>query len=277
MMAYSFAKKHKIPLLHIEHGSDFVKHTFLVSLIAKTFDKTIGHFILSKADQLIAPSQSAANFIKLLSGRKAPVIYRGMPFKEIDAVPPENNLRRQFPDKKIIVYMGRLIYGKGIIHLLEAVRLLNRSDIVLLVVGEGPERKKLEEYAREYNLTKQIIFPGSVPFSEAISILKISDIFVNPSYNEGLPTSVLEAGTCKKAIIATNVGGTPEIITHNKSGIIIEPYDTEAIRNSIEKLIDDPKLRDTLGKNAREEIEQKFNWENSANAYLKEINSLLKK
>ncbi len=277
LLAFFYAKKRSLPILHIEHGSDFVRGTPLVSLIAKTYDETIGRFILSKANSIIAPSQSAAKFIKLLSKRNAPVIYRGMPFSEIDAISPQDKLRERFKNKKIITFIGRLINGKGVIHLLEAVRNLKRSNIALLVVGYGSERKNLEAYSKNHGLTNQINFLGSVPFSEAISILKISDIFVNPSYNEGLPTSVLEAGVCKRAIIATNVGGTPEIIKNNDSGIIIEPHDTKALKEALEELLDNSEKRKIFGENARLEIERKFNWEHSINAYLREIRSILKK
>jgi len=269
-------KKRKLPILHIEHGSDFVKGTFLVSTIAKLFDKTIGHFILSKADKIIAPSQSAARFIKLLSNREAPVIYRGMPFSEIDAILPQEKLRERFKNKKIITFIGRLIHGKGVIHLLEAVRNLKNPNIVLLIAGYGCERKNLETYSKNHSLENQVIFLGKVPFSEAISILKITDIFVNPSYNEGLPTSVLEAGVCKKAIIATNVGGTPEIIKNDDSGIIIEPHNTKVLEEALRELLEDSEKRKTLGESARREIEQKFNWKYSIEAYLKEIHSLIK-
>ena len=110
-----------------------------------------------------------------------------------------------------------------------------------------------------------------------VSILKITDIFINPSYNEGLPTSVLEAGVCRRAIIATDVGGTLEIITPDRSGIIIKPHNTQKVKNALEELLDNVPLRNSLGENAREEIEKKFNWEKSTLAYLKEIGSLQKK
>lgn len=277
LLAIFYAKKRKLPILHIEHGSDFVKGTFFVTLVARLFDETIGRFILLQANKIIAPSESAAKFIKLLSRKEAPIIYRGMPFAEIDAIAAKEKLKEQYKNKKIITFVGRLIHGKGVIHLLEAIKNLKRSDIVLLIVGYGDERKNLEEYAKANGIEKQVSFLGKVPFDEAISILKITDIFVNPSYNEGLPTSVLEAGTCKKAIIATNVGGTPEIITDKQSGIIIESHSSKAIKSALEDLLDNAEKRRIFGENARKEIEQKFNWENSVTAYLKEINSIIKR
>jgi glycosyltransferase involved in cell wall biosynthesis len=235
---------------------------------------TIGRFTLSHADTIVTPSQSAARFVKKLSGKNSTLIYRGMPLKEIDAILPDNEIRAQVGTRKIITYVGRLIYGKGVIHLLEAIATLNRSDVFVVIAGDGPEREVLEQYAQEHELINQILFLGNIPFRSIIGLFKVTDIFVNPSYNEGLPTSVLEASACRRAVIATNVGGTPEILTHNQSGIIIPPYSTEAIKNSLKELLDNELRRQELGKNARQEIEQKFNWDHSIEKYLKEISSL---
>lgn len=124
LMALFYANRHKAPYIHIEHCSDYVKNNFLITLISRIVDGTIGYFSLSHADRIITPSQSAAKFVNILSGRKSSVIYRGMPYAEIDAISLNNNLRQDLKDKKIIAYVGRLIYGKGVIHLLEAINLL---------------------------------------------------------------------------------------------------------------------------------------------------------
>lgn len=277
LMALFFAKRHRIPLIHIEHCSDYVKNTFIVSFISRIVDMTIGRFALSHADTIIAPSQSAARFVHILSGRKATIIYRGMPFTEIDAIPPDNTLRQRIGDKTVIMYVGRLIFGKGVIRVLRAIRLLQRKDILFLIVGDGPERKPLEEYVAEHALSEQVSFFGNVPFQQVISMLKVTDIFINPSYNEGLPTSVLEAGVCRRAIIATSVGGTQEILTHNQSGIIIPPYSTQAVAQSLTQLLDNAPLRAKLGENARMEIEAKFDWQNTIETYMQTMRSVRKK
>lgn len=277
LMALFFAKKHKIPYLHIEHCSDYVKNKPLITVISRIVDKTIGRFSLRRADAIITPSQSAAKFVNILSGKKSLVIYRGIPFPQIDSIFPEKSLRKRLRNKKIITFAGRLIHGKGVIHLLEALNLLKRNDIHLLIAGDGPEMKSLRKYAEKNNLHSQIEFLGNIPFNKLIGILKISDIFINPSYNEGLPTSILEAGVCRRAIIATDVGGTPEIITHNQSGIIIKPYSTWEIKNALQEILDNPKRQNELGENARKEIQEKFNWEKTISNYLKEMDYLRKK
>jgi glycosyltransferase involved in cell wall biosynthesis len=190
---------------------------------------------------------------------------------------PKETLRQEIGDKILITYVGRLIYGKGVIHLLEALASLKRQDALLLIIGDGPEMMNLQGYARENSLSNQVRFLGNTLFDELVSTLKVTDIFVNPSYNEGLPTSILEAGVCRRAIIATSVGGTLEIITPEQSGIIINPYSTKELKNALKKLLDNSELRKRLGENARIEIEQKFNWGDTVSSYLKEIELIRRK
>lgn len=277
LIALIYSKIKRIPILHIEHGSDFVKGTFLISLIARIFDYTLGWLILKNADRIIAPSKSAEHFIKLLSGRESTLIYRGMPFAEIDVVAPNEELKNRFQGKKIISYIGRLIYGKGLIHLFKAIKKINRDDVVVLIVGDGGEMENLKKYVKNNSLEEKILFLGSMPFTKAMGIMKITDIFAHPSYNEGLPTSVLEAGVCRIAIAASDVGGTPEIVTNQQSALLFKPYSSQNVFNALEQLLDNPERRKFLRDNARKEIELKFNWKNSIDAYLKEIKAILKK
>jgi glycosyltransferase involved in cell wall biosynthesis len=277
LMALFFAHKHALPLLHIEHCSDSVKNRFLISLISRLVDRTFGRFSLSQADRIITVSQAASHFVSQVFKKDSLVLYRGLPFAEIDSLPPESDLKRELDNKIIISYIGRLIYGKGVIHLLEALAALERKDVILLIGGDGPERKNLENSVKENGLSSQVRFLGTIPFSEVIGILKITDIFVNPSYTEGLPTSILEAGSCGRAIIATDVGGTREIITSEESGIIIPAENTQAIVHALEKLLDNPHLRANLGNQLRQDIKAKFHWDESIACLLQELRLLQKK
>lgn len=274
IMALTYSKFKKLPRIHIEHGSSFVRHNFWISFVARIFDHTFGWLSLKTSDSIISISQPVSEFVKKLSSRKSRVIYRGMPFEKIDAIEVDSQIRKKHKNKKIITFVGRLIHGKGVIHLLESLRKINDNNIVLVIVGDGGEMNNLKKYAQEHNLENIVDFIGSVDFGKAISILKSSDVFVNPSYSEGLPTSVLEAGACKCPIIATDVGGTSEIITHKKSGIIIPPKNNQALIESLNMLLNSPQKCKFFSENARKEIESKFDWEKSVKLYLEVINFL---
>jgi glycosyltransferase involved in cell wall biosynthesis len=118
------------------------------------------------------------------------------------------------------------------------------------------------------NLQKKIIFLGKMPHNKTMAIMKTFDIFVNPSYTEGLPTSILEASLCKNAIIATNVGGTNEIITNNQNGYLIEPKNIELLKDKIINLIKNSAKRQIFSKNACKYVKENFSWNKSIKKYL---------
>lgn len=274
LLALIYSKMKKIKWIHIEHGSDFVSlNNPILSKIAKLYDYTFGKLILKLSDHNIANSIASANFCKKLAPKKnCEVIYRGVEIEKIINIPPNSELKEKYSDNLIITFIGRLIDGKGVSDLLEAISKINYDKIKCFVIGDGPQSDSLKKLTTELNISDKVIFFGYKKPEEAIAILKISDIFVNPSYNEGLPSSVVEAALCKKAIIATNVGGTPEIFTNEKSGFLIEPRKIDILREKMEKLINDKNLRERFGMEAYDETIKTFDWKNSIRDYLEIIN-----
>jgi glycosyltransferase involved in cell wall biosynthesis len=275
LMAMAFSKIKKTPWIHIEHGSDFVKSANrFISVSARLYDEIFGRLILNLSSLNIAPSESAAHFIKKFTSRKSSVIYRGMPFADIESVPKNSKMEAELIDKSILVFVGRFISGKGIPDLINAINKIKKNSLALILIGYGPEEDRLKQIVCDLKIGRKVLFWGSKSFSEVISILKSSDIFINPSYNEGLPTSVLEAGVCQCAIIATDVGGTREIIVNNQSGILVPPHNTDKLRESIEYLLDNKEKRELLGREAKKTIELKFNWDESIKKFIECINDV---
>lgn len=275
-LIYSKIKRKK--WIHIEHASDYTKNdSILIATMARIYTDILGKITLVFSNLNITPSLSAAKFVSRFTKKPSSVIYRGMPFSEIEKISPDIELKEKFKDKKIVLYVGRLISGKGIIDLVQSIPKIDYNNFVLLVVGDGPEEKSLKEFTQKEKIENKVIFLGAKPFNEVLRIMKISDIFVNPSYNEGLPTTVLEAGSCGCGIVATDVGGTREIITHEKSGVLIEPKNINTMAKSIERLLKNEDERKNFSESAKQEVFEKFNWEKSVGSYIKEINLLLKK
>ncbi|MFH1353949.1 MAG: glycosyltransferase family 4 protein [bacterium] len=295
LFALIYAKWDNIPWLHIEHGSDFVSLANPVTrLTAHIYDYTLGRLILHLADQVVANSKSSADFVKRLSGRTAAVIYRGVNQDAIINTAPDQNIKNIHKNKIIITFIGRLIDGKGVDDLLRALKIvstpqtspaisvlmekhqgLRRRDFHCLIIGDGSKRESLNKLARQLGISKRITFLGQQGFSQSVSILKTSDIFINPSHTEGLPTSVIEAALCKTAIIATNVGGTPEIVTNNTSAYLVQPKHPSILADRLIDLIQNPAKRQLLSEHAYREVINKFSWPASTAAYNKILKHLI--
>lgn len=279
LMAGYFARKNKLPWIHIEHGSDFaVFHTAFKTFLGQLYDLTLGALVLKRSDLNIANSIASANFVKKLSSRRdCCVIYRGVEKSLIESITPHTYFADNFPGKIVIGFIGRLIDGKGVMDLLEAFSRLSTPTSICCIIGDGPERKNIEKFIHDKKLHTQVILLGEKPFSEAIALLKSFDIFVNPSYTEGIPTAVIEAALAEKAIIATNVGGTSEIITGDRDGVLITPGDIETLQNALSLLISNQSLRQSLGQAAFKQVQGKFDWEYAAKQYLCLFQKILNK
>lgn len=269
LLALLYSKIKGVRWIHIEHGSNFVKlNNPLFSKIAWFYDLTFGKLVLRLSDKNVANSQASADFCKKLVPQKhCEVIYRGVEIEKILKIEPNWKLREAYEDKTIITFIGRLIDGKGVNNLLEAIKNISQ-DFIVFIIGEGPQKGNLEKLAEKYKLSKKVFFFGQKKFEEAIGVLKISDIFVNPSYNEGLPSSVIEAAICKIPILATNVGGTKEIITNEKSGFLVEPKDVRQFEEKLKILLHNKDLREVFKNSAYQEVSEKFNWNKNILRYL---------
>lgn len=279
LMAWRYGKKMKLPWVHIEHGSDFATfNTSFKTALGKLYDYTLGSFVLRESDTNVANSQASAAFVEKLSHRKdCSVIYRGVEKGIIESVAPHSFFETYFPGKTVVGFIGRLIDGKGVFDLVEAFSNLTTDTSICAIIGDGPERARLEKFIAQKKLSDKVVLLGEKPFTEAMALLQSFDIFVNPSYTEGIPTAVIEAALSKKAILATNVGGTNEIISGNGDGFLIAPHDITTLQNHLALLMNDSDLRHSLGEAAFQKVQTKFDWEHATRQYLMLFNTLLKK
>lgn len=153
----------------------------------------------------------------------------------------------------------RLVTDKGIGEAIEAFNKLNKShtDTKLLIIGDGPEAAKFKKQAEN---NESIVFMGHLadPFGEMNNL----DVFVHPTYHESFSTSLVEASMLGLPIITTKVGGNPEIIKDNKTGLLVEARNVESLYKAMEKMYLDKKLRKELGYQARLQYVEKFNFDN---------------
>lgn len=149
---------------------------------------------------------------------------------------------------------------KGLDVLLTAwTRFKKKHDAKLVIIGGGEERQNLENMAKNMGILDSVTFKGFV--DNAYSFLKEFDIFVLPSRSEGMPYALLEAGMAEKAIVASSVGGIPEIIESGTNGVLVPPDNPEVLFSTLVLLAQDKGLRERLGKNLKASIQEKFSFE----------------
>lgn len=176
---------------------------------------------------------------------------------------------KTFRNKIVITYAGRLIKEKGIELLLESFTTLAKThgNIELIVAGDGP---LLEDLEKKYD-SPNIHFEGKLDYSGVMSLFNSTDIFCHPSmYPEGLPTSILEAGLMGCAVIATDRGGTVEVINSPEYGIIIEE-NLPSLTRALEELITNPQKVESMKKKLQERVVREFSWENTASKVVIEL------
>jgi len=171
---------------------------------------------------------------------------------------------------KQIIFAGRLSHEKGIDSLILISQKLT-DDIHLIILGTGPEEEKINDLVKNHN---NIHFFGYQNKNQTISLIRGSDILIQPSLQEGISSTILEAMACKTAIIASDVGGNSELIENNVNGIIIKPDNIDSFVEQIINLFDNETLRQLLVDNALKTVE-KYDWNKVGSLYLNVYESIL--
>ena len=256
---YRIFSNKKIKLIFTAHGwainedrsKSQIKLIKLFSKITSLFyDKII---CVSEYDKQIAIKNKIAPEKKLIT------IHNGIDIKNI------NFLSKEQAQKKLINKTSPLVIGtvseytknKGLKYLLKAVKNLDlKFDLILIGSGENPDKEKMNKLTEEYKNIHLIEF---IP--NAVKYLKAFDIFILSSVKEGLPYTIIEAMAAEIPIITTNVGGIPEMITDQETGFLIDPKNSDSIKERIEEIIDNPEKTKKIAEEAKQKTEQEFNIE----------------
>ncbi|MEI6084870.1 MAG: glycosyltransferase [Verrucomicrobiota bacterium] len=210
--------------------------------------------------RLVAVSESVKNhYIKTqhLPPAKIEVIYNGIDIAGLECAPPISRTELGVaPDTKIICAVGTLSERKGQSFLLEAwpTVLTRHPSSVLVFVGDGPLQASLEATAKSAGLHDSVRFLGRR--SDVPAILHAADLFVLPSQTEGFGLAMVEAMAASVPVIATTVGGVPELARHEHEALLISPRNAPALAGAINTLLDDPGRATALATAARQRVEQ---------------------
>ncbi len=231
------------------------------------------------ADRFVAVSE--ANRHDLVEGAGAPprkvvVVHNGIEEQRVDEA-QWLQIRREFdcdPSDKLVVFVGRLAFHKGVSYLMEAATVVAGSmpDARFVVVGEGPMEAELRRMAGRSPLAGRLFFAGRR--SDAVDIIAAADLFVLPSLSEGLPLTLLEAAMCGRSMVATDVGGAADVVRENETGVLVPPRDAAALAAAMEQLLADTAGREGMGTAARRLWQREFTAELMVNKMEKIYSSL---
>lgn len=197
----------------------------------------------SRADAVVTVSEDLASKVRAICPQaQAITIYNGVNFERFA-------LQADKPVKKRLIFIGNLLRTKGVYELIQALALLEQEDAELHIVGGGPELAGITQLVAELGLQHQVILHGRLPHEKVGLLLQQSQLLVLPSYQEGVPNVIMESMACGVPVVATAVGGIPEVVSE-QSGILLadhlpatiaagirlawqHPWDSKAIRQSI--------------------------------------------
>jgi len=255
-----------VPLVHTERGSmHSVVQSKLVDKISQAYDHTIGSLIVKNSDVCVGLSAEVCTFLEHLGGTIPVRIPLGVhpAFLNKDRDNNRNN------NRKTIIYVGRLIHAKGVQDLLDVFGWIRIQvpEASLFIVGDGDYRVTLERQASSAGLLDRVRFTGTLSQEQVAVVLAAADVFVHPSYSEGQPSAVAEASAIGLPVVATDVGGTRELVEDGITGYLVPPRDQEKLAYKILYLLTHPDAADRMGQAGREKMLRDYRWSVMVDSY----------
>lgn len=284
---YRLLKKRQIDVIHSHEFATNVYASFLsrvvgIPVIATTHGKNyypdkwrrrVAYQFVARESVMVAVSADLKRFLSERVGilpEKIQVIHNGVNLYQYVVKGINARIRDELgigTKQPVIGTVGNLFAVKGQIYLLRACKIVADffPNFVLLVAGEGEQLDLLEKEATTLGIANNVRFLG---FRDDVpSILEAIDIFALPSLSEGLPLAILEALALEKPVVATNVGGIPEVIEEGAVGYLVPPKNSEALADKILYLLRYPEVAIKMGKSGRRRIEEFFTVEKMIKEY----------
>jgi len=269
------AKKPFIQTVHGVLADEYVQSLQMGLLSFRAKVANLVMWQLSKLEEESARNATLTVTISKYSRRKIMQFY-GVDEAKIRVVPNSvdtqifkpsescEKIKRQIgmDSKLCVLFVGRLIPRKGLRYLVEAAKQIVQdfSQIMFLIVGDGPLRNHLVSYLEKMNLTSNFVFLGDVSESALPALYSCADVFVLPSIQEGQGIALLEAQATAKPIVAFDVGGVREAVLDKETGLLVKP-DSRELAEAIMKLLVSWSLREKLGCRGREFVVDNFSWD----------------
>ncbi|HAJ34040.1 MAG TPA: mannosyltransferase [Candidatus Atribacteria bacterium] len=263
------SKKKKVV---VTYHSDIVRQERLMR-----FYKPFLHRFLKRADKILPTSPNLVKSSKYLSPYKdkCTVVPLSIDLNEFGHLIKKKLDLGFSPDEKIVLFVGRLNYYKGLEYLIEAIQ---EVESKLLIVGEGEMRERLEQKVKSLGVEQKIVFLGKVSGEELKYCYQICDLFVLPSIepSEAFGIVQMEAMAYGKPVVNTNLPtGVPYVSINGETGFTVPPRDAKALAKAINKILNDKELATKFSKNALKRVKKKFSKEKMLESIYQIYNELM--
>jgi L-malate glycosyltransferase len=270
-----------IPIVTTAHAGD-------VFPLKNPIFKILSKFSVKSAAASTVNSNFTNKAVEKISGIKSKVIPMGVDLKTFSSSSSTSQLKKKYRignNDKILLFVGRLAEKKGVTYLISAMNAIIKKypNCKLLIVGDGPEKPALIKQTQSLGLFNKIIFTGSIPNSDLPQFYKAADIFVLPSIidkrgdTEGLGVVLLEAIASGTAVIASNVGGIPDIVMNKKTGLLTDQKSSLGLSSAIVNLLGSLSQRKKLATAAKQHISKNYSWNKIAKEFNSVFSSILSK
>ena len=264
--AKTLKESYNIPLVSTIHATEAGRNGGIQTEMQRYINDT-EWMLTYESSEVIVNSSFMKNDIQRIFGlpfEKIKVIPNGIDLKKFDGIKKDYEFRRRFAadNEKIILSLGRLVFEKGIQHLIYAMPkiLSNYNDAKLVIVGKGGMIDELKQITVNLGIQDKVYFTGYMAGDDVQKMYKVSDVAVFPSTYEPFGIVALEAMLGGTPTVVSDIGGLNEIVKHGETGLKSYAGNANSIADSVTQLLYDYDLSEKITKNAKLEVVQNFNW-----------------
>lgn len=232
-----------------------------------TIVQAISHYLANFSKDMGATQERVT---VIPNGADLSVFSKEYPREELETLKEDLFSRLPRGTARLLVTTSRLVPKNGVADLVASLKFLP-DNVGLLVLGIGPLAESLLDHAEVMGVRNRVLFLGHIDNRDVPKYLKVSDIFVRPSLSEGLGVSFLEAMASRLPIIATPVGGIPDFLKDEETGLFCEPSNPESIAQKVKMLLENEKLREKIASNGYTLALREYSWDLVAERMRKEV------
>ena len=264
----------KLPTVCVGIGRDINIIPHYSKAIYNRFVKTA-----NALDGTIASGKAVADKIDAVSGKTTLSVYGVVNLEKFVPVPDKSAIRKELGlpvDKVIVLYLSSFKKDKGVYELLQAFLQISREheNAELRICGAGVEKQGMIDFIQKNDDRKSMHMMGSVEYNHVNRWMQACDLFILPTYHEGMPNAVMEAMACGLPVVASAVGGLPEAVGDSDGALLVPAQDVKALKDAMDKVVSDAPLRQKMAAAARQRAEERFGVGRTASTiidYLKQI------